>query len=148
MENDIIPLTFSDKNTVSQFRDLKAGHIAIRTTEYEALIKWYQEKLDFRIIREWIVGEMQLAFIAPANDNDFLIEILGIKNNEISTKPEPHLGYDHLCFNVQNLDVTLQELIERNVEIVRTFNVPPIGKRVAFIVDLDGNKIEFCQDIK
>lgn len=148
MENQTSPLTYPETDSVSQFRDIRAGHIAIRTTEYSSLIKWYDEKLDFRIIREWTVGEMQLAFIALPNDNSFLIEILGIKETEQIDNFEMKLGYDHLCFNVENLDKTLEELNKRNVSVVRSFSVPAIGKRVAFIADPFGNKIEICEDIK
>ncbi len=148
MQNQISPLTYSDKNYVSQFKDIKAGHVAIRTTEYNSLIKWYREKLDFRLVREWTVGEMQLAFIALPNDNSFMIEILGIKETEQLSSVEAKLGYDHLCFNVENLDKTVQELQSRNIEIVRSFIMPIIGKRVAFIADPFGNKIELCEDIK
>ena len=148
MENQISPLTFSDTFSESQFKDIKAGHVAIRTTEYKTLIKWYEEKLDFRIIREWTVGEMQLAFIALPNDNNFLIEILGVKTTEQINEVEVKLGYDHLCFNVEDLDKTSEELNKRNVNVVRSFSVPTIGKRVAFIADPFGNKIELCEDIK
>lgn len=147
MDNQISPLEFSETNSSSQFSDIRAGHLAIRTTEYNALIKWYAEKLDFRLIREWTVGKMQLAFLALPSDNSFLIEILGIENAEQSNDPEVKPGYDHLCFNVENLDKTVEELKKRNVEIARSFNVPAIGKRVAFIADPFGNKIEFCEDI-
>jgi lactoylglutathione lyase len=148
MENEITPLIFPETNSVSEFRDIKAEHVAIRTTEYNAVIKWYNEKLDFRLVREFTAGEMQLAFIAPPNNNNFLIEILGIKNTGQFSNQEVKLGYDHLCFNVENLDKTIEELHKRNVEIVRSFSMPVIGKRAAFIADPFGNRIEFCEDIK
>ncbi|SDF50595.1 VOC family protein [Cellulophaga baltica] len=147
MENKIRPLSYSDKNTASQFKDLKAGHVAIRTTEYDAIIKWYKDKLDFRLIREWEVGEIQLAFIAPPNDNNFLIEILGVKGIKANDYKDLQIGYDHLCFNVENLELTLKELSERNVIPVRCFKVPAIGKSVAFFSDPFGNTIELSEDI-
>lgn len=137
-----------DTNAGSAFKDLKAGHLAIRTSEYEALIKWYGEKLDFRLIHEWTVGDMQLAFMALPNDSTFLIEILGIKDPKPVNTLEGNLGYDHLCFHVENLDETLQELNKRGVPVIRSFSVPAIGKRVAFIADPFGHKIEFCEDLK
>jgi catechol 2,3-dioxygenase-like lactoylglutathione lyase family enzyme len=147
MENQFMPLTFPETNTNSKFSSIKAGHIAIRTTEYGKTIKWYIEKLDFRLIREWVNGEMQLAFIASPNDNNFLIEILGSKNVE-QTGTGTILGYHHLCFNVENLDKTIEELNNREIKITRSFSIPAIGKRVAFINDISGNAIEFCEDIK
>ena len=148
MENQITPLTFSEKNTESKFSDIKAGHTAIRTTEYDAIIKWYLEKLDFRIVREWMAGEMRLAYLALPNDDDFMVEILGSKSSEPIANEEVKSGYDHLCFNVEDLDKTIEELKSRNINITRRFSVPAIGKCVAFIADPFGNKIEFCDNIK
>jgi hypothetical protein len=37
---------------------------------------WYAEKLDFRVLHEWPYGEMQLAYLSPADDDDFHLEIL------------------------------------------------------------------------
>ena len=79
MDNQIIALAFSEENTHSKFSDIKARHVGIRTAKYIEILKWYEEILDFRIIRKWIVGEIQRAFIAPPNDDDFIIEI--ISNN-------------------------------------------------------------------
>src|SRR5690349_14529722 len=114
MENQFSPLTFPSLNPGSPFGGVKAGHIAIRTTEYRSLIKWYTETLDFRIIREWTVGEMQLAFIALPNDNNFMIEILGVNKADYADDLGVKLGYDHLCLNVQDLNRTVEELTKRN----------------------------------
>lgn len=148
MEEQISVLTFSKTNSESPFSDFKAGHYSIRTTEYQSLINWYKEKLDFRLIKEWSSGEMQLAFMALSNDNSFLVEILGVKNVEKNTDSENKAGYDHICFNVMNLDLTIEELNKREINILRSFKAPAIGKKVAFILDPFGNKIEFCEDIK
>ncbi|WP_269236095.1 VOC family protein [Flavobacterium flavigenum] len=148
MEEQITSLTFSRKNSESPFNDFKAGHYSIRTTEYQSLINWYKEKLDFRLIKEWTSGEMQLAFMALPNDDSFLLEILGVKNIEQETYTENKAGYDHICFNVMDLNLTIEELNKRKINILRSFKAPAIGKRVAFILDPFGNKIEFCEDIK
>lgn len=147
MENSISTLTYPQKNETSVFKDIKGWHVAIRTTAYTALIAWYQENLDFRLIKEFHAGEMQLALIAPPGDNNFILEVLGVKDNQQSSS-ELKVGYDHLCFNVANLAATMKALQLRNIEIVRTFEVPIIGKRVAFINDPFGNKIEFSEELK
>lgn len=148
MENEISRLTYLDKNSNSQFRDIKAGHVGIRTTKYSEIIKWYEENLDFRIIKKWTVGNIQLAFIAPPNDNDFIIEIICYDSNEKTNDDEIKSGFNHLSFSVQNLDETIIELTKRKIPIVRSFSVPEISLRVAFISDTFGNTIEFCEDIK
>ncbi|RYE22953.1 MAG: VOC family protein [Sphingobacteriaceae bacterium] len=148
MENQITPLTFSEKNTVSVFSDMKAGHVGILTTKYNEILDWYERNLDFRIIRKWMVGDIQLAFIAPPNDNQFIIEIICYDSNEKTNDDKINSGYNHLSFSVQNLDETIKELVKRNIPIERSFSVPVIGLRVAFISDTFGNTIEFCEELK
>lgn len=148
MKNSISPLIYPDTKEASVFRDIKGWHIAIRTTKYNEMITWYEKNLDFRMVKEFNAGEMQLALIAPPGDNNFIIEVLGVKNDEGSPPSEIKSGYDHLCFNVTDLDATMKALKHRGIEIVRTFEVPVIGKRVAFITDPFGNKIEFAEALK
>lgn len=147
MESQITPITFSPKNTNSKFSDCKAGHVGIRTTKYNEILKWYEEKLDFRIIRKWNVNDIQLAFIAPPNDNDFIIEVICYDSNEKIDEGGSKSGYNHLSFSVRNLDETIRELERRGIPIERSFSVPVIGLRVAFISDTFGNTIEFCEEL-
>ena len=137
-----------EMHTNSKLSDLRAGHVAIRTQNYKDLIEWYVEKLDFRIIGEWVIGEMQLAFIAASNDDNFILEILGIEHAETQPVSQKRAGYDHICFNVNDLDSTVSELKSRNIDILRSFDVPDIGIRVMFISDPYGNAIEFCEKIR
>lgn len=147
MENQITPLTFPEKNTASVFSDLKAGHVGIRTTKYDEILQWYTENLDFRIIHKWTVGDIKLAFIAPPNDDDFMIEIICYDSSEKGSTEEKS-GYNHLSFSVSNLDQTIEHLTKKNIAINRSFSVPAIGLRVAFIADPFGNTIEFCDKLK
>lgn len=148
MENQITPLIFPEGNTLSKFSGIEAGHVGIRTTKYNEILKWYKENLDFRIIRKWMVGEIQLAFIAPPNNNDFIIEIICYDSNQELNSEEAKFGYNHLAFSVQSLDQTIEELNNRNIPIERSFSVPAIGLRVAFISDTFGNTIEFYEALK
>ncbi|OUJ73316.1 hypothetical protein BXP70_15760 [Hymenobacter crusticola] len=130
---------------------MRAAHVGLRTPDYEGTIRWYTEKLGFRLLQQWTVGDLQLAFLAPANDDAFWLEVLsgGIPN----TQPAPsHLissGFQHLCLEVDNVEETLAVLRTRGVEVVReSFNVPAIGKRCGFIADLYGNVIELVSTIE
>ena len=91
------PIVLPQKNTKSPFSDMRAAHIGIRTTDYDGLINWYIKKLDFRLVHKFNSGELLLAFLTPANDDNFFIEIYG--NNQPDKKvPEPAKpGYQHFC---------------------------------------------------
>lgn len=56
------------KNTQSMFSNMRGAHVALRVPNFEESKKWYVEKLDFRVLHEWPFGDLQLAYLAPAND--------------------------------------------------------------------------------
>jgi lactoylglutathione lyase len=148
MENTMLPLPA--KNAEGINGTLRADHVGLRTLDFEGTIGWYTEKLGFRLIKQLVVGDLQLAFLAPANDDNFWVEVLS--NGPVSAPQAAAApivsGFQHLCFSVENVDETLAVLRARGVQVVREpFNVPPIGKRCGFVVDLHGNTLEFMQNI-
>ena len=55
-----------------------------------------------------------------------------------------HEGVNHFCLRVDDLDLTLAELKARGVPLLgEPFVVEEIGRRLAFIKDNSGNRIEF-----
>ena len=114
----------------------------------------YMEKLDFRLIHEWPFGDLQLAYLAPANDDNFWVELLaggqpetGAAYTDLEESLHP-AGYHHFCIDVPNVDDTLRNLSQRGVTIVgEAFDLPAIGKRLAFIADPWGNLIEFAEQL-
>jgi lactoylglutathione lyase/glyoxylase I family protein len=148
MDTLITPITLPERKPENIFSDMRAGHVGIRTTDYEGLIKWYIEKMEFRLIHKWNVGDLKMTYLAPANDDNFWIEILSNGTNDVVHTPVVS-GFQHLCFDVDSVDRTLAELNKRGVKTMREpFNVPAIGKRCAFIADLSGNVIELTESIK
>jgi lactoylglutathione lyase len=150
METPITPLQLPERNTNSIFSSFRAGHVGLRTTDYEGLIQWYTEKLDFRLLKKFSNGDLKMAFLAPANDDNFWIEILS--GGIADTAQDPSLpiisGFQHLCIDVDSVDHVLAELKIRGVKVAREpFNVPVIGKRCGFVADLCGNIIELAENI-
>ena len=65
------------KNSASPFADMKGHHVAVRVPDRATAVAWYVEKLDFRVIAEWPYADEDLAYVAPATDDHFYVEILG-----------------------------------------------------------------------
>lgn len=143
------------KNINSKFSSIKGAHVALRVPNFEASKKWYVEKLDFRVVHEWPFGDLQLAYLAPANDDNFWIELLAGANpspqqkfTDLNESLHPE-GYHHFCLNVDSVDETLAELKKRHVALIgEPFDLPAIGKRLAFFSDPDGNLIELAETLK
>lgn len=139
----------------SALADISGNHVGIRVPDYALAIKWWTEKLDFRIIHEWDYADEKLAYLAPANDNSFWVEILaGGKLNAKTThtnlgKSLEDAGYHHICVHVKNLDKTLAELKKRGVTLVgEPFYLDAITRKLAFISDPWGNMIELSEVVK
>lgn len=145
-------LSIPATNDNSAFASMKGSHVALRVPDFEASKKWFTEKLDFRVIHEWPFGDLQLAYLAPANDDHFWVEILagGTPGNQPDysdlNESLHQAGYHHFCINVDSVDDTLAELRKREVTLVgEPFNLDIIGRRLAFFSDPWGNLIELAE---
>ena len=141
-------------NRASPLADMRGHHVAVRTPDLETAKRWYVEKLDFRIVAEWDYADEKLAYLAPATDDRFYIEILG-GGDPLPKDSRPYTGlgdslawagYHHFCLNVDSVDRTVGTLRERGVRIVaEPFELPAISRRLAFFCDPFGNLIELAE---
>lgn len=148
MEN--IPLEIPEIMSQRIIKQLRAAHVGLRTTDYEGTIQWYTEKLGFRVLHKWAMANLQLALLAPANDDNFCLEVLcgGIVGSPQDPAQPTVSGYQHLCFEVDNVDEALAVLRVQGLQVMQEpFNVPEIGKRCGFVADLHGNVLEFASSI-
>ncbi|CAN7771796.1 VOC family protein [Variovorax sp. LjRoot290] len=141
-------------NNASPFASMKGHHVAVRVPDFEAAKRWYVEKLDFRVIHEWPYADQKLAYVGPATDDGFYVELLG--DGTPGPIPKPVYtdlgdslrlaGYHHFCLNVADIEATVAELRRRGVTIVtEPFELPVIQRRLAFLADPFGNLIELAQ---
>ncbi|MEV4536824.1 VOC family protein [Asanoa sp. NPDC049518] len=137
------------KNPSSPFASARGDHAAVRVPDYAEARRWYTEKLDFRVVAEWSWAGLQLAYLAPPNDDTFRVELFGGGNpdpgtyytNVIDSLERP--GYHHFCLRVDDVDEVLAELDRRGVTIFgRPFDLKEINSRLALIGDPWGNMIE------
>ncbi|OHV41691.1 MULTISPECIES: VOC family protein [Pseudofrankia] len=142
------------KNTSSPFASVTGHHVGVRVPDYEAAKRWYTEKLDFRVLREWPYGELLLAYLSPAADDDFHLELLGgpVPNpnpvlDDLAVSLE-YGGYQHLCLHVDNVDRARAELAARGVDLIgEPFEIEAISRRLAFLRDPWGNMIELSETL-
>jgi len=147
-------VTIPARNEKSPFASMKGHHVAVRVPDFAAAKRWYTEKLDFRVVHEWPYADQHLAYLAPATDDAFFIELLG--DGEPGPIPKPVYrdladslrlaGFHHFCLNVASIDQTIAELRRRGVTIVaEPFELPVIGRGLALLADPWGNLIELAQ---
>jgi glyoxylase I family protein len=140
--------------TGSPFADMRGHHVALRVPSLAEAKDFYVGKLDFRVVAEWDYGDEKLAYLAPATDDHFYIEVLGGgEPTPKEVRPYTDLGdslkyrgYHHFCLNVANVDETIAKLRARGVMIAaEPFEFPAISRRLAFFSDPFSNLIELAQ---
>ena len=142
--------------TASPFADIRGHHVAVRTTDNDTANRLYVDILDFSVVAEWDYADEKLAYLAPATDDHFFIEVLGGgEPAPVDVRPYTDLGdslkyagYHHFCLNVDSVEGTVAKLRERGVTIVtEPFELPAIRRRLAFFADPFGNLIELAEVI-
>ena len=152
--NETTGFKMPELNPSSPLADVSGNHVGLRVPDYEAAKKWWTEKLDFRVIHEWPYADEKLAYLAPANDNSFWVEILAGGK----LKPQPSYkdlaeslenpGLHHICIHVKDIEKTLDVLKKRGVNAVGDiFYLKAITRKLAFISDPWGNLIELSEVI-
>src|SRR5690349_4763526 len=99
------------RNSASVFAAMRGHHVAVRVPDYEAEKRWLIEKLDFRVVHEWPYEDQHLAYMAPANDDSFFVEILGDGTPGPIAKPGyadlseslRYAGFHHVCLEVDDV---------------------------------------------
>ena len=138
------------------FESWVGHHAAIRVPDYDVSKRWFVDQLGWRVVQEWMYGELQLAYLAPQGDDHFHVEILGDGSAPIPKTKYAGVddslqdaGYHHFCLAVDNVDETLAELRRRGVTILgEPFDLEAISRRLAFLADPWGNRIELSQILR
>jgi lactoylglutathione lyase len=123
---------------------LRFHHVAFRVRDFDATIAWYGEafgaKEAFRATRE--DGSPQLVYLEFAPGQ--FVELFPNGKNPIEQPADP-IGYGHLCLEVADLEAALKHLARMGVEPVTGPRTGTAGQRLAFVKDLDGNRIELME---
>ncbi|MFM7425849.1 MAG: VOC family protein [Elainella sp.] len=137
-------------------QSMQIDHVCLNVSNYEETLRWYQEKLDATVTREWTVDVFPDLKLAYLDVYGFRIEVVG------THAPQPGMpvaqdfgqalrlgGIGHFCFRVADVDTLLAELNQRGVPtFVPLGSYPDAGVRLCFIQDNNGNLIEFVTPLK
>jgi lactoylglutathione lyase len=123
---------------------LRFGHVAFRVPDLERSIRWYAAAFGareiFRANRD--DGSPQLVYLEFAPGQ--CIELFPNGKNPIA-EPEDPLGYAHFCLVVDDLRATLAHLAALGVTPAAPPRIGRAGQWLAFVADLDGNRIELME---
>lgn len=141
----------SNTQTKTELNSMQIDHLMISVSNYQETLKWYQDKFDATIEKEWTVDELPDLQLAYLNINGFRIEIVGTTQARLGMPQMSNFGealrttgVGHFCFRVDSVDDAISELNKRGVPtFVEAADYPNIAVRVGFVKDNNGNIIEF-----
>lgn len=116
-------------------------HVALVATDFPKLRRFYVEVLGLSVVGEF--ADLDIVFIEAGTTT---IELLG----EGEMQRRPGAGWDHLAWEVEDVDETYRELSRRGVVFhVLPEDFPPDepSLRIAFFKDPEGNVLELVQPL-
>jgi lactoylglutathione lyase len=119
------------------------AHVAIRVKDVERTLDFYSGKLGMReMMRLDRDGRLWLLYLR-ITDTQFL-EVFPEGVGERAAE-RVAVGFNHMCLEVTNIDVALQELEAAGVPLIRDKQMGADGNWQAWIEDPDGHRIELMQ---
>ena len=120
-------------------------HIAIICSNYEKAKSFYTEILGFQLMRETYRAERQSYKADLSVNGKYQIELFSFPNPpQRPSRPEA-AGLRHIAFEVNDIDETVQLLLQKNIMAEQIRIDETTGKRFTFIADPDGLPIEFYE---
>lgn len=120
-------------------------HIAIICSNYEKAKSFYTEILGFQLMRETYRAERESYKADLSVNGKYQIELFSFPNPpQRPSRPEA-AGLRHIAFEVNDIDETVQLLLQKNIMAEQIRIDETTGKRFTFIADPDGLPIEFYE---
>lgn len=149
-----MPILSPPRHPNSPLATMRGDHAGLRVPDLEQALAWYRDTLDFRLVASTEGAGLTWAFIAPPDDDSFLIELAA--GPGAADRPAAHElkdtlglhGWHHLSLRVGNVDDTVAELRRRGVNVIAgPMDFPEIKRRGAFFLDPWGNLFEIIQPL-
>ena len=120
-------------------------HVAILTDNYEQSKRFYVDILGFTILMETYREDRQSYKLDLAINGIYQIELFSFPEyKERASFPEQK-GLRHLAFEVENIEISMKELIAKGIEVqdIRTDELT--NKRFCFFYDPNGQPLELYE---
>ena len=123
----------------------KVHHIAIICSDYQKSKHFYVEVLGLEILNEVYREERQSYKLDLALNGNYIIELFSFPNPPKRPSRPEALGLRHLAFEVDNVSIERQKLIEKGVKVEPTRTDEFTGRKFTFFADPDNLPIELYE---
>ena len=139
----------------AHIRLMRVDHVSIGVRDLDTVAAWYRDKLDFVVEKVWTVEGLEGVRLAYLVGPGWRIELIEGGEGPFAVPPadfNAHFqrgGYGHIAFAVEDVDETVAALAARGVATFVPATSYPVGaeRRVAFLLDPEGNVIEFAHPL-
>ena len=139
------------------------NHISFTVSDLDASVCFYRDVLGLECISlaerdeefsSAVTGipgvQMRIAYMKAANCSVELIQYVSGQGAKLDTATN-NPGSAHVCFNVCDYDAWMQRMEENHVRMCGALCYVPAGpnkgKRVCYMLDNDGNHLEFIEEL-
>jgi lactoylglutathione lyase len=124
-------------------------HTSIRTSNMDKSIDFYTRLLGLKLLnrREIPQNNAEIAFLQDPEAKGSTLELTFYRKQKkfVQADYEDRL-FDHLAFQVKNINTTLSAMRNERVTITdEPFRLSPSGPLIAFVEDPDGTLIELIE---
>jgi catechol 2,3-dioxygenase-like lactoylglutathione lyase family enzyme len=129
--------------------ELTSHHATASVADLNRAIKWYQEKLGFKVVtRRKLDTNTEMAWMATP---DYRIDLLQRKGSSKASPPKDHLmaqGWAHIVFSVRDADRTYAILKARGVELPEPLATDDVfHAKYTHFPDSEGNWLAIYQEL-
>lgn len=125
------------------------SHTSVRTSNMEKSIDFYVKLIGLKLVnrREIPQNNAEIAFLQDPKGNGARLELTFYRKQKKFVQAEyMERVFDHLAFEVRNLEETVSKMRKEGVTITdNPFKLGPTGPLIAFIEDPDGTLIELIE---
>jgi lactoylglutathione lyase len=124
-------------------------HTSIRTSNMNRSIEFYTRHLGLTLLsrREIPQNNAEIAFLRDPQAKGATLELTFYRKQKKFSQPDyEDRVFDHLAFEVEDMNQTIQEM--RNAKVTITdepFKLSATGSLIAFVEDPDGTLIELIE---
>ncbi|MHA6249984.1 SMU1112c/YaeR family gloxylase I-like metalloprotein [Pontibacter sp. CAU 1760] len=123
----------------------KIHHIAIISSDYKKSKHFYTQVLGLEIVQEVYREERQSYKLDLALNGQYVIELFSFPAPPPRPSRPEAAGMRHLAFEVENLEVAVEELKQHGVIAEPIRLDEHTGKRFTFFADPDNLPLEFYE---
>lgn len=127
-------------------------HVGVAVSDLEAARRWYCQKLDLAVEKRFKLEKARVEIVKLISPGGVRVELLkSLQDDNFAGGGAGVVvpGAKHLCFKVDDIDETAEELRRRGVELVQEPKViRELREKNCWILDNEGNMIEFIEELE